>query len=792
MVLRSLTHRSLPILLLWLAVIAYAITFSYLTLVRYYAFEARALDMGNLNQTVWNTAHGNWFHLTNQPGTVNRLSLHVEPILIPLSWLYWVYSGPPTLLVVQATTVALAAVPLFALGRAQLGNGWAALALAVALLLTPALQAANWLEFHPLTLAPTFLLAAFYFLLAGRAGLFALFAVLAASCKEEVALLVLMMGLYALVVQRRVWLGLATVALSLAWALAAVLVIQNLFAEGNIHWGRYAYLGETPGEMVWALLTRPDLVWAQLRAAGAGRYFFELLWPTGFLALLAPEVLLLALPSLAINLLADFPPMHQVHTLIYAAPIVPLVLAATVFGLARLADWLGGRHTRQGQAAILLGAGAALLCTLVAQRLHGYLPGSGNYLPLTITDHHRRAAALIAQIPPEAKVSAQDRLNPHVSGRETVYIFPRLEDADTVFVDVTGPAWPQHPSDLRATVDELLESGFGIAAADDGYLLLRQGEENRTLPPAFYTAWLRPGYTAATGQVEPVQFGDELRLLDYRVTTDRYGELVATLVWEALRPLDEDYRFYIAYLDTEGNLLHDSEYYQPVAVLWYPTSRWTPGTPVAVATLPWTLEAERFVLAVGVYSGEGGWHESLRLPVAGDAPVPVLEGRTLARLGGYRRTPAGGWEAIVDEAPPPARSLAVFFGEQIELTGVTLPETAHPGGSLPFTLHWRARGPAPRDYTVFVHLVDGQGQKLAQLDWQPHDHAGRLPMSAWVPGRPVVDSQTLALPAELAPGSYRLIVGLYYWEDGERPPVRGAQPAPGLDNGVELGTILIE
>ena len=55
-----------------------------------------------------------------------------------------------------------------------------------------------------------------------------------------------------------------------------------------------------------------------------------LLLPVGFLSLLAPEILLLALPSLAINLLADFSPMHQVNTLIYAAPILPFVMLTAV------------------------------------------------------------------------------------------------------------------------------------------------------------------------------------------------------------------------------------------------------------------------------------------------------------------------------------------------------------------------------------------------------------------------------------------------------------------------------
>ncbi len=262
----------LPFMLLWLAMLAYATYFSYLTLVRYAAFESRALDMGNLNQAIWNTANGNWFHLTNEPGTINRLSLHVEPIIIPISWLYWLHRGPETLLVLQACVVALGALPLFALARFTLKSEWMALLFALVFLLNPTIQAANWLEFHPLTLAPTLLIAAFFFLVIDRPGWFAFFAILAASCKEEIALLIFMIGLYAFLILRRRKLGLITMALSLFWALFAVLVIQNFFAEGNIHWGRYGYLGETPTQKVVTLLTKPRLCSPSCRRPTLGRY----------------------------------------------------------------------------------------------------------------------------------------------------------------------------------------------------------------------------------------------------------------------------------------------------------------------------------------------------------------------------------------------------------------------------------------------------------------------------------------------------------------------------------------
>jgi uncharacterized membrane protein len=789
--------------LLWLAILSYALYFSYLTIVRYAAFEARALDLGNLNQAIWNTAYGQPFHFTNQPGAVNRLSLHVEPILLPIAWLYRLYPAPPLLLGLQATVVALGAWPLYLLARHRLRHTWLALLFGLLFLLNPSVQAANWLEFHPVTLAPTFLIAAFYALVRGRVGWFAGFAVLAASCKEEIALLIFMLGLYALVVLRRPRLGVVTMALSLSWALLAVLVIQQRFAAGNIHWGRYAYLGETPAQIVWTLLTQPGLVLAQLQKANVLTYCTLLLLPVGFLALLAPEIVLLALPSLGINLLADFPPMHRVTELIYAAPIAPFVLIAAVYGAARLHNWVAcvpQFTTHNSQLTIhnsRVSGLISLLVILAAGYTHyhyGYLPGGGNHRLYPITEHDRRGAALIAQIPAEAKVSAQDRLNPHVSGRATVYIFPRIDDADTVFLDVTGPAWPQHPVDLRRTVDELLAGDFGVAAAEDGYLLLRKGVADDQLPGAFYTAFRRPGYVAENPA--RLWFGDAIELLDYRVTRDDHGELITEFYWQLTSPTTQEYQFYIGYLDRRGTVLHDTQFYPPVVTLWYPTSQWQPGEPVLVQTLPWTLDVEQFTLVIGVYIGEDGWSTGERLALsAGPTPERVyFDNSTVVRLGGYRRASDGAWRAVeVPHRAPPAPLYASFANGRFGLEGVTLASPiAGPGDALRFDLHWRAgeRVRIDFDYALFAHLLDASGNKVAQLDWQPRDALGPRPMTSWLQGDSVLDEQSFLLPAELAPGTYRLVIGAYNWQTGERLPVIGDAVAPG--DVVTIATIQIE
>lgn len=832
---RSIIHH-LPLALLALAVLLYAAYFSYLTVLRYHAFEARALDLGNLNQTIWNTAHGDWFRLTNQEADLtNRLGYHVEPILLPIALLYRLYPTPEFLLVLQAIVVALGALPLFALARRRGLGDWLGLVFGLAFLLNPTIQAANWLEFHPVTLAPTFLMAAFYFLVTGRTGWFVLFAILSASCKEEIGLLVAMMGLYAWLALRRPRLGLTTAALAGGWSLLAVLGIQNAVAGGNIHWGRYAYLGETTMQKLVSLATRPDLVLAQLGKANIGRYFFELLLPVGFTALLAPEVLLLALPSLAINLLADFAPMHQVTTLIYAAPVLPFVMLAAVMGVVRVNDWINRtrmtrieqinadqnppksaasassafHETPDGQidtgknslksaryassafhwiVAIFVLGGA-----LLGQRLWGVLPGSGNHLALMETGHHRRAQAVMAQIPPDAAVSAQDRLNPHVSGRRTVYIFPRVDDADYVLLDVTGPAWPQHPSDLKRSVEELLAGDFGIAAAQDGYLLLQRGAANKTLPPEFFTAWRAPAEgTLPNAGFTPTEmiFGDEtgaiLALRGYRVETDRYGELVVTLVWEALRTIEDDLRVYVGYLDQELQTLHDSRFYPPTASLWYPTVLWTPGQPVLVQTLPWTLGADRFVLGVGVYTGEAGWEEGKRLTVRQVEPaLPVLEGDSLVRLGGFvQATDTATWTPIAPITGAPTQLLNAAFVGGLHLVGATLPATAQPDAKLPVALFWQADAPPPTDYSVFVQMLDATGAKVAQWDGAPADAVSKLPASHWPAGWQGTQALSLTLPPTLLPGQYTVIVGMYDWQTGVRLPI---------DNGdsVEIGRVEI-
>jgi hypothetical protein len=82
-----------------------------------------------------------------------------------------------------------------------------------------------------------------------------------------------------------------------------------------------------------------------------------------------------------------------------------------------------------------------------------------------------------------------------------------------------------------------------------------------------------------------------------------------------------------------------------------------------------------------------------------------------------------------------------------------------PGTMLTVTLHWQAQHKITNDYIVFVHLLDASGRLVANDDAAPANET--RPTTEWVPGERIADAHALALPDNLAPGNYRVAVGLY-------------------------------
>jgi uncharacterized membrane protein len=836
--------------------LAFVLTFATLSLRRHAALGSNGLDLGNVNQALWNTAHGDFLAFTNMAPVRNRLALHVEPILLLAVPFYWVGLGGPRLLLIgQAIIVGLGAVPLYLIARDVLsgstkyggpGSGGVehgvrsketeksgrisgasyppfptpySLLLVIfplAYLLLPALEAAVMYDFHAVTLAPTFLLFAFYFGLKRRPWLFIFFVTLVLASKEDMGLTVAMLGLFMLMAWRRWRWGGATVLVGLAWFVIAVFLIQPRFSPtgGNIQADRYAWLGDTPSTVIGTLLRHPVMVWDHVwQGANLSGYLAGLLLPTAFLSAFGPLAWLPALPSLAINLLSGNPFTWRLEDFHYAAPIAPFVLIATVYGVQRLGKWAGRRSEAASRYTLIVALTLLLVASLAYHYARGFSPMARSFQPWPITDHHRRANYVFGRVPPDAALFAQSNLNPHVSGRRVLYQDPAvltdpgsldgLPPPDYLLFDVSSLVNQNGFHHFIASV--LLEGGaFGPVVAEDGFLLLKQGAASQPLPDEFFD-FARANSSDVTYRLV-ADFGDAVRIRGFDLVFNREEEVQVVLQLEAIRPLDQDYFLGLYLLDPWGKPLGATIEDQP-AVFWYPTHRWRPGELVEVTfnTLPWyTRDTPAYRLALGVMQGPDPWQPGARLLPTLPTEESILyavrlpDGETLLELARFKQVfgmPTGGPLQREFAFPRPQNATNVSLGREVRLLGYDIiPVTCQTvsGGDgdecwLELTLFWQAQQKMETDYTVFVHLIGPDGQIIAQRDAPPDN--GAYPTSRWATGEVVADPVRIPLPQKLFDDvTLEVVVGMYHPHTGQRLPVLDLQNQS-VDDRIVLGQV---
>ncbi|MDJ0752401.1 MAG: hypothetical protein QNJ45_02705 [Ardenticatenaceae bacterium] len=169
-----------------------------------------------------------------------------------------------------------------------------------------------------------------------------------------------------------------------------------------------------------------------------------------------------------------------------------------------------------------------------------------------------------------------------------------------------------------------------------------------------------------------------------------------------------------------------------------------------------------------------------------DGPILSELGEATTRLATVRRDPYAG-EDIDCRAGLP-QSERYQLAETVLLTGYTLSETAVPPGE-PVTLMlvWEVLNAPEDDYTVFLQLLDGQGEIAAQFDGPPL--GGTLPTGLWRAGDLVPDERVLALPADLPAGTYTLVSGWYRPDDFYRLPAVDNSGERQPNDAIILGTI---
>jgi 4-amino-4-deoxy-L-arabinose transferase-like glycosyltransferase len=144
-------------------------------------------------------------------------------------------------------------------------------------------------------------------------------------------------------------------------------------------------------------------------------------------------------------------------------------------------------------------------------------------------------------------------------------------------------------------------------------------------------------------------------------------------------------------------------------------------------------------------------------------------------------------------APPPALAqlpaeaapLDANLGNTVKLRGYQVSsDAARPNDRVYLTLYWEPLSLTDRPYSVYVHLLDTNGQIIAQRDTYPG--LGRYPTTAWTPGRLFADTYLLFIPEDAPASSAQWTAGLWQAESGDYAFLLDAAGEP-IDSGVRFG-----
>jgi len=361
-------------------------------------------------------------------------------------------------------------------------------------------------------------------------------------------------------------------------------------------------------------------------------YLVKLLFPVGYLSLLAPQVLLLPAPSVLINVLSASSKMYALDMFHYSAAIVPFVLLSAVWAIETLARWV--YRWRRVQRSFIVGVLTVYVLILAGfyYRQLGHAPLGRNYDWVEITEHHRLGEQLARSMPAESALSAQNHLNPHVSQRETLYVFPRVQDAEMIFLDVTGPPGLELGiEEYHAEVQRLIEEeAFGVTLAQEGYIVLQRGAAPASLGPAFYRF-------ARADRVEGAPWVADLgpiQLRGIRYELQPGNVLSVHSYWRATEPCPEDLRLFVCLVDPEGTPLPGTIHETRLS-LWYAPQQWNSDELVydrAALQLPAYEDLD--TLSVGLFAGPRSAveDEEMRAAVTVHDPQQVQGGQGRASL----------------------------------------------------------------------------------------------------------------------------------------------------------------
>lgn len=449
-------------------------------------------DTGNMDQTLWQSLHGRWFQMSDprNTGLISRSYYHADYLLLIYLPFYAVFSDPRTPLVLQVVAIASGAIPLFWLARKRLG-AWVGAFFVVLYLLYPPLEWFTTYGVHAVVLTAPLFLWAWWAAVERKWWIYYPVIALTVMAKEQVGLVAATMGFYWVWRKGYRTMGLVTILFGLGWTLLMFGWAIPSARQSPDHFALsyYAKYGQTLPAVVLHLATHPVQTFFDLFGTDGLQLLHRLLWPVSYLSVIGLPVLLIALPSFAINILSNNIYQHRIFYQ-YMSVITPFIFLAAIDGWDRVRRWLTWWRPRWTR---------PLVGTLMSIGVAGYgLWAVWVWSPLPGMQYHQAAMsdfrpspyradvdAIQRMLLPTDRVATTNNIAPQFSRRALIWEFPKdLNNADAVIVLQGGNNQLYPVAEIDAAVNTLAENpNFKIVYHRDQIWYFRKAESATLVVP---------------------------------------------------------------------------------------------------------------------------------------------------------------------------------------------------------------------------------------------------------------------------------------------------------------------
>ncbi len=397
---------------------------------KYLTLHTTFLDFGLYLNRIFLVAEGQW---------QVALSGHAQPALLLFALLHQVVTPDRVPLVLLAVQALLIALPL-----RWLWKEWGPL-VAVAYALYFPIWYNNLFDFHPDHLVIPLLFAFFLFERKGKFTAACVAAILLCGIKEPYALQTAACGVYLVLVRRQWKAGVILMGMGLAYFIIALQVILPMYTLGDRlgpNTQAFSWLGTDMFMAIETLFTNPSL-WMDDIANHPGKstYLIVLFGSLGFISLLSPAPLIVALPTIVLALLSRNPNHFGLFFHYTSGLVAPMIVAFA--GGIPIAKKIGSWVDLKEQAFYIL---------VIAGLLFGHVRYAPSFLSLRFYQdndwsYHSSAylptqrdsavrQAIKDYIPIDSAVSVQNNINTgYLAHRSHIFVFPKGVDAP---VDVSG------------------------------------------------------------------------------------------------------------------------------------------------------------------------------------------------------------------------------------------------------------------------------------------------------------------------------------------------------------------